>query len=50
MNSAGAVAVFLIVLAVLIIGGFLFIWSRDKNRSQHVAETHERLNTDSKPD
>jgi hypothetical protein len=50
MDSAGAVAIFLIVLAVLIIGGFVFIWSRDKSRSQHVAETHERLNTDSTSD
>ncbi len=50
MNSAGAVAIFLVVLAVLIIVGFMAVWRRDQTRSQHVADAHERLNTDSKSD
>jgi preprotein translocase subunit YajC len=47
MNSAGAVAIFLVVLAVLIIVGFMAVWRRDQSRSQSVADAHERLNTDS---
>ena len=48
MNSAGAMAIFLVILAVLIIGAFLLVWGRDKGRSQSVADASERLNTDSK--
>jgi hypothetical protein len=50
MDSAGTVAIFLVVLAVLIIGGFMAVWSRDVSRSKKVADNNERLNTDSTSD
>jgi hypothetical protein len=37
------------LMAVLLIGGFLFMWSRDKNRSNSVADDPERFGTDSAP-
>ena len=50
MDSAGTVAIFLVVLAVLIIGGFMAVWSRDVSRSKKVADNKQRLNTDSTSD
>jgi hypothetical protein len=37
------------LMAVLLIGGFLFMWTRDKNRSNSVADDPERFDTDSAP-
>jgi preprotein translocase subunit YajC len=50
MNSAGAVAVLVIVLAVVMVGMFMTIWSRDQKRSQKVADNNERLDTDNSSD
>jgi len=47
MDSAGAVAIFIVVLAVLIVAAFLTVWARDQSRSRRVADNRERLNTDS---
>jgi len=43
MSSAGAVAVLISVLAVLVIVGFMVVWGRDQKRSQKVADEPERL-------
>ena len=34
------------LIAVLIIGGFIVMWTRDKGRSDSVAGNAERLDTD----
>jgi hypothetical protein len=46
MGSATAMAVLVGILAVILVGAFLIVWMRDKNRSQEVAEDPERLDTD----
>jgi hypothetical protein len=50
MDSAGAMAIFLVILSVLIIVGFMAVWKRDQSRSQHVADARERLDTDNSSD
>ena len=37
------------LMAVLLIAGFLFMWSRDKNRSDSEAADPERLHSDPTP-
>lgn len=50
MDSAGAVAILVIVLSVVMIGMFMTVWSRDQKRSQKVADNKERLHTDTTSD
>jgi hypothetical protein len=40
-------AVLVGILAVILVGAFLAVWLRDKNRSQEVADDPGRLDTDS---
>ena len=49
MGSFAAMAIVIVVLAVILIGAFVFLWTRDKNRSQSVADNPERLHTDPAP-
>ena len=49
MGSFATMAFVFGIVAVLLIGGFLFMWTRDKNRSQKVADDTERLRTDTTP-
>jgi hypothetical protein len=44
--NAGPMVVLVIVLAVILVGGFLVVWMRDKNRSQAVAEDSGRFDSD----
>jgi preprotein translocase subunit YajC len=46
MSSAGAVAILISVLAVVMVVMFMTVWSRDQKRSQKVADDPERLRTD----
>ena len=47
MGSLATMAFVFGIVAVLLIGGFMFMWGRDKNRSNSVADSSERLDTDS---
>jgi nitrogen fixation-related uncharacterized protein len=47
MGPFATMAILVGVLAVVLIGVFLFLWTRDKSRSDSVAENPERLHTDS---
>jgi hypothetical protein len=47
MGPFSAMAILVGVLAVVLIGAFLFLWNRDKSRSDSVADNPERLDTDS---
>jgi hypothetical protein len=38
--------VLVLVLAVILVGGFLVVWMRDKNRSNAVAEDSGRFEAD----
>ncbi len=38
-------AVLLGIIVVLLVGGFLFAWTGDKNRSDQVSDENERLDT-----
>jgi hypothetical protein len=42
-----AMVFLLAVLVVALLGGFLFAWKRDKDRSEDVADDSARLDTDS---
>lgn len=44
--DATAMAVLLVVLAIVLVGGFMTVWKRDKDRSEDVAEDPSRLDTD----
>jgi uncharacterized membrane protein YqiK len=44
--NAGPMVVLVIVLAVILVGGFLVVWMRDKNRSHAVAEDSGRFDGD----
>ncbi len=44
--DAGPMIVLVIVLAVILVGGFLVVWLRDKNRSHAVAEDSGRFDAD----
>ena len=50
MSSAGAVAILVGILAVVMVVVFLTVWGRDKRRSEKVADNPERLNTDNTSD
>ena len=45
MDATGMV-VLIIVLAVILVGGFMTVWMRDKNRSHAVAEDSGRFDSD----
>jgi hypothetical protein len=45
MDATGMV-VLIIVLAVILVGGFMAVWMRDKNRSHAVAEDSGRFDAD----
>ena len=49
MGSFATMAFVFGLMAVLLIGGFLFMWTRDTNRSNAVADDPERFDTDSAP-
>ena len=49
MGSFAAMAIVVGVLAVVMIGVFMFMWTRDKNRSNFVADDPARQDTDSAP-
>jgi hypothetical protein len=49
MGSFAAMAIVVGVLAVVMIGVFMFLWTRDRNRSNSVAGDPERFDTDSAP-
>ena len=49
MGSFAAMAIVVGVLAVVMIAAFAFLWTRDKDRSNSVADDPERLDTDSAP-
>ncbi|WP_162529687.1 hypothetical protein [Nocardioides caldifontis] len=44
--DAAPMVVLVIVLAVILVGGFLVLWKRDKDRSHEVAEDSGRFNSD----
>lgn len=46
MGSFATMAFVFGLMAVLLVGGFLFMWTRDKSRSDTEAADPERLNTD----
>jgi hypothetical protein len=45
MDATGMV-VLIIVLAVILVGGFMAVWMRDKSRSESVAENSGRFDAD----
>jgi hypothetical protein len=45
MSSVMGMAVLLGIIALLLVGGFLFAWKGDKNRSDDVSDETERLDT-----
>ena len=49
MGSFAAMAIVVGVLAVVMIAVFAFLWTRDKNRSNAVADDPARLDADSTP-
>ncbi len=49
MGSFASMAILVGVLAVIMVGVFVFLWSRDKGRSDSVAEDSARLDTDPAP-
>jgi hypothetical protein len=46
MDSVTAMAVLIGILAVVLVGGFIAVWMRDKGRSNEVADDAGRLDTD----
>ncbi len=49
MNSFAIMAVLIVVVAVILIGVFIALWTRDKSRSDEVADDGTRLDTDQAP-
>jgi hypothetical protein len=49
MGSFATMAFVFGLVAVLLIAGFMFMWTRDKNRSDKVADDSGRLDTDPTP-
>ena len=49
MGSFATMAIVVGVLAVVLIGVFVFLWTRDKSRSDSVADDPARMDTDSAP-
>jgi hypothetical protein len=49
MGSFASMAIVVGVLAVVLIAVFVFLWSRDKNRSDSVADDPARMDTDTTP-
>lgn len=46
MGSAAWMAVLIGVLAVILVGAFLAVWMRDRNRSHEVADDQGRFEAD----
>lgn len=46
MGEAGGMVIWIGIMAVLLIGGFLIFWLRDAKRSEKVADNPERLEQD----
>ncbi|HET6562317.1 MAG TPA: hypothetical protein VFG72_10615 [Marmoricola sp.] len=49
MGSFATMAFVFGIVAVLLIGVFMFLWTRDKGRSNDVADNPERLDTEPTP-
>ena len=49
MGSFATMAFVFGLIAVLLIGGFIFLWARDKGRSDAVADDSERLDPNPAP-
>jgi hypothetical protein len=49
MGSFATMAFVFGLMAVLLVGAFLFLWTRDKSRSDTEAADPERFDTDSAP-